>query len=284
MIPASSAKNHKTKTMTTKRSTLLGKPLAAAAIAIVFANTSHGFGGPPGGPFGNGSNFPNDGTFSAVVRGENLSGTLQFSTTAGSGPSNQSVTQSSTVDLSQLSVTDSTTTSQSGGVGSTGVATIFFSGDTLQGNAQGSLNAQSSTLAVNFQTDAQGQGERTIQVQEAVETQQALPVTGPDGNITGYVSVNATQFQTTREIHYFDALYLTGFANCKTSNAFPNQQFKGTGEAEFQTLIFAGNTPFLDATTFPVSVNGVRLSNTASSFATSDVRPPSVNEFSVLVE
>lgn len=223
--------------------------LCALAMGILLCNSSEvrAFGGPPGGPFSNGSYFPNDGTFSAVVRGENLTGTLQFSTTTG------------------------------GGNGSTGVASIYFDGDTYQGNSQGALNAQSSTMTVNFQADAQGQGEQTISVQTPVTTQGTSTTNGTVTN------TSTTTFQATREILYFDSLYLNGFANCKTSNAFPNQKFEGDGEAEFQQLVFTGNTPFLDAVTLPISVSGVRLSNTASSFNVSDVRPPSVNEFSVLV-
>ncbi|MFM8981986.1 MAG: hypothetical protein ACKOLA_03605, partial [Spartobacteria bacterium] len=74
------------------------------------------FGGRPGGPFSNGSYFPNDGTISAVVRGTNLTGTLQFCTTQGSGPTPSSVSQSGNTTI---------TTSGLGGVGSTGVATIY---------------------------------------------------------------------------------------------------------------------------------------------------------------
>jgi hypothetical protein len=76
---------------------------------------------------------------------------------------------------------------------------------------------------------------------------------------------------------------LNGYAECKASNAFPNQKFSGSGDAQFQQLNFFGATPFLDAVSIPISVSGVRLSNTSSTFATADVRPPSVNEFSVLV-
>jgi hypothetical protein len=171
-----------------------------------------------------------------------------------------------------------------GGVGSTGVAVIYFDGDTYDGNSQGSLNAQASTMTVNFQANAPGQGEKTIKVKEGVTGQQALPTYGPEGNITGYISVNATSYLDTREIYYFDSLYLNGAANCKTSNSFPNQKFEGTGEAELQLLVFTGNTPFLDAVTLPVAITGVRLSNIATSFNVLPVRPPSVNEFSVLIE
>jgi hypothetical protein len=203
------------------------------------------FGGPPGGPFSNGSYFPNDGTFSAVVRGENLTGTLQFSTSSNAS--------------------------------STGVASIYFDGDSYIGNSQGATNPVDSTMTINFQADAEGQGQQTIQVQTPVTT---FGTSTTNGTVT---NTSTTTFQTTREILYFDSLLLNGAAECKTSNAFPNQKFEGTGEAEFQQLVFTGDTPFLDAVSLPISVTGVRLSNTAASFIASDVRGPSVNEFSVLV-
>ena len=204
------------------------------------------FGGAPGGPFSNGSYFPNDGTFSAVVRGENLSGTVQFSTTSGSGGN---------------------------GTRSTGVSTIYYNGDTYLGNSQGAYNPQASTMEVNFQADVQGQGQQTISLGQQV---------------TNTSTVNGTTTTTTTtipygQIFYFDSLYLNGYAECKTSNAFPNQKFSGSGEAEFQQLNFSNDQPSLDAVSIPISVSGVRLSNTSSTFATADVRPPSVNEFSILI-
>jgi hypothetical protein len=214
------------------------------------------FGGSPGGPFSNGSYFPNDGTFSAVVRGENLTGTVQFSTTAGAGET---------------------------GAGSTGVSTIFYDGDTYIGNSQGAYNPQASTMTVNFQADVEGQGQNTITVQTPVTTTETTNVINPATGQVTPVQTSQTEFVATREILFFDALYLNGVAECKTANAFPNQKFSGSGEAEFQQLEFAGNTPFLDAVRLPISVSGVRLSNSSSTFATAEVRPPSQNEFSVLV-
>jgi hypothetical protein len=220
-----------------------------------------------------------------VVRGENLTGTLQFSTTSGSGPKASATTTSQTLDSGfGYQFNESTTQEAIGGVGSTGVAVIYYDGDSYLGNSQGSINSVASTMTVNFQANAPGQGEKTIKVKEGVTGQQALPTYGPDGNITGYVSVNATSYLDTREIYYFDSLYLNGAANCKTSNDFPNQKFEGSGEAEFQSLIFTGDTPFLDAVTIPISVSGVRVSNSSQNFNFTNVTPPSVNEFSVLIE
>jgi hypothetical protein len=235
-----------------KTSTLA--PLLIVSLVAILQLTSvpeaHAFGGAPGGPFSNGSYFPTDGTYSAVVRGENLSGTVQFSTTAGSGET---------------------------GAGSTGVSTIYYDGDTYIGNSQGAYNPQASTMAVNFQADVQGQGQNSISVQTPVTT---FGTSTSNGVVTNTAT---TTFQTTEQILYFDSLYLNGYAECKAANAFPNQKFSGSGEAQFQQLNFSGATPFLDAVSIPISVSGVRLSNTSSTFATADVRPPSVNEFSVLV-
>jgi len=221
-----------------------------AMLQFTSAPEARAFGGAPGGPFSNGSYFPNDGTFSAVVRGENLSGTVQFSTTSGSGDT---------------------------GAGSTGVSTIYYDGDTYLGNSQGSYNPQSSTMEVSFQADVQGQGQNSITVQTPVTT---FGTSTSNGVVT---NTSTTTFQNTEQIFYFDSLYLNGYAECKASNAFPNQKFSGSGEAQFQQLNFFGATPFLDAVSIPIFVSGVRLSNTSSTFATADVRPPSVNEFSVLV-
>jgi hypothetical protein len=229
-------------------------PLVLTLLVAMFQLTSlpeaRAFGGAPGGPFSNGSYFPNDGTFSAVVRGENMSGTVQFSTTAGSG------------------------TTQAG---STGVSTIFYDGDTFIGNSQGAYNPQASTMTVNFQADVEGQGQQRSVAQELVVTEiQPNPNTGvPDETIS---------LAPTTQVLYFDALYLSGSAECKATNAFPNQKFSGSGEAEFQQLEFSGNKPFLDAVRVPITITGVRLSNTANTFATATVRPPSFNQFSLIVQ
>ena len=246
-----------------KKTSILAPLLIASLVAMLqftSAPEARAFGGAPGGPFSNGSYFPNDGTFSAVVRGENLSGTVQFSTTSGSGET---------------------------GVGSTGVSTIYYDGDTYFGNAQGAYNPQASTMAVTFQSDAQGQGEQEFEVSTIVDLGDLITTTtivNPDGTVVTTDTVTPQREITPQtSIIYFDSFYLNGFANCKTSNSFPNQKFSGNGEAELQYLITnLGNTPIYDELTIPISVSGVRLSNTASTFNTSEVRPPSVNEVTIL--
>ncbi len=185
----------------------------------------YGFGGAPGGPFSNGQYFPNDGTYTAVVRGQNLVGTVNFST------------------------------STTGGNGSAGVSTIYFDGNTYTGNSQGSYNAQGSTMVVNFQGASQAQGEGTF---TSTNSTSGLVVTGS----------------------YFDSLSLNGEAQCRVKNAFPNQIFKGNGQAVFQNLDFSGQLPRLSKSLpIPVSVSGVRVADTASQFTPADVRPPSVSQY-----
>lgn len=245
----------------TPRKVLLMLPVAM--ILLASHQSCFAFGGPPGGPSSNGSYFPNDGTFSAVVRGTNLSGTLQFSTTSGAGP------------INSTTANGSTSSSGTGGVGSTGVSTIFYSGGngsnnvagTYLGNSQGSYNPQSSSLFVSFQGDLPGQGQDKITLTE---------------NITIGNGTSSTNQQRITQLTFFDTSYLAGSAACKTSNAFPNQKFRGEGSALLKYIDFpetTGADPKLNIIPIrKIYVNGVRLSNTASAFSTKEVRPPYLNK------
>jgi hypothetical protein len=231
--------------------------LSVIGLGILLSNSDEAlaFGGPPGGPFSNGSYFSNNGTFSAVVRGENLTGTLQFSTTDGAGAPLQFEVVDPQTGLPTLQDTNT-------GRGSSGVATIYYDGDSFSGNSQGSLNSEASTMAVMFQADKVQQGQQS------------------DVIVTEVINGNTNQ----REINYFDGVYLSGAANCRTSNAFPNQKFEGDGEAEMQNLQFpGGSTPIVNAISLPIFVTGIRLSNTASNFFTSDVQAPSVNQINTTI-
>jgi hypothetical protein len=245
-----------------KTSTLALVLSSAVAIVIALAPIpqAHAFGGAPGGPFSNGSYFPNDGTFSAVVRGENLTGTVQFSTTSGSGET---------------------------GVGSTGVSSIYYNGVSYNGNSQGAYNPQASEMAVSFQAGAQGQGEQEFEVSTIVDLGDLYTKTttiNPDGSrVTEETVTPQREITPESTVTYFDSLYLNGSVNCKTSNAFPNQKISGNGEAQSKYLITnVGNTPILNKVNIPISVSGVRLSNTSSTFTISEVRPPSVNQVTIL--
>lgn len=275
-----------------KKSKSSGSLFALSMVSILLLSTpsqSHAFGGPPGGPFSNGSYFPNDGTFSAVVRGTNLTGTLQFSTTEGAGPVPSSVDQQTTSTGS--STTQSTITSNAvGGLGSTGIANIYYNGRTYTGNSQGSYNAESSGMSVSLQANSAGQGEQSRTLSTIVDLGDQVETTttiNPDGTVVVVESITPQRsVEPSREISYFDTFYLNGFANCKTSNAFPNQKFKGNGEIVAQELDFnQGNSDpqVVTAPPLKISIQGVRLSDTASSFNTESVRPPSITSVTTLI-
>lgn len=249
--------------------------LMLAAVACMTPSQVKAFGGPPGGPFSNGSYFPNDGTFSAVVRGTGangtvLVGTLQFSTTSGSGPRNAQTTSLEGANNSGvLSVSEGT-----GGVGSTGVSNIYYNGSSFRGNSQGSYNPQSSGLTVTFQASTGGQGNGTINVNARYTTT----------NTSNGTTTTTQETLPVKTINYVDSKSLDGFADCSTSNAFPNQKFQGSGTATLQQLDFAGGNadPTVQSIPVPVSVTGVRLSNVTSSFSTTPVTNPSVITTTIL--
>jgi hypothetical protein len=246
--------------MKTSKNSRLALSIAGALCSLpLFLTNAHAFGGPPGGPFSNGSYFPNDGTFSAVVRGTDtdgnpLVGTVQFSTTKESGASSSSVNSPSIP-------------SSDGGVGSSGVSSLYYLGWSFSGNTQGSYDPSSSSMTINFQSDSEGQGQKSFVTTNTITS----------------TSTNATSTITT-ETSFFDSNYLSGYAECQTSNSFPNQKFSGSGEAQLLYLDFTQNAPttyepVLSQAVIPISVSGVRLSNTSSSFNTANVRPPSVVKY-----
>ena len=244
------------------------------------------FGGRPGGPFSNGSYFRSDGTFSAVVRargtddlGEDfvVVGTLQFSSTSGSGPLSASTTvQQNQVEDATASQT-TTETQGTGGVGSTGISAIYVSGSAFGnayfGNSQGSFDPAGSMLTVAFQASAKGQGEQTV-------TQTGTKTLTSTSNGT----INTTEeIVNTSILKYFDSFLMSGASICSTSNSFPNQKFSGSGKGEARRLDFTlGTAPVPKSALFDFSITGVRLSNTTSSFETKEVRPPSYNLQTIL--
>ena len=197
--------------------------LATIAASPLIMTDAQAFGGKPGGPFSNGTYFPNDGTFSAVLRATDLVGTLQFSTSSSSV--------------------------------SSGTAVVYNEGTHYYGNSSGAFNPSSKEITVQFQASSEGQGQQTYAFSDITT-----------GKSTNY--------------SYFDSSFCTGQATCKTKNDFPNQKFSGTGTTDFKNLVAdeSADAPYISATTFKdVTITGVRLSNTATEFASVEVRPPSVS-------
>ena len=219
--------------------------LATIAASPLLMTDAQAFGGKPGGPFSNGTYFPTDGTFSAVLRATDLVGTLQFSTSSSSV--------------------------------SSGTAVVYNEGTHYKGNSSGTFNPSSKEITVQFQASSEGQGQQSFTYSEGSTTiVTTLPFYGETQTTT--VSGDSVTYS------YFDSSFCSGQATCKTKNDFPNQKFSGIGTTDFKNLVADGtaNAPFVSPTTYKdVTVTGVRLSNTATAFASVEVRPPSVSVTSI---
>jgi len=86
-----------------------------------------------GNPYGNGSFFPNNGTFTGVIRGENLGGITQFSTSS----------------------TNALSTSQ-------GTAFLYINGFSYSSGVAANLDPAANTLNAYFSTGAQTNGGTNI--------------------------------------------------------------------------------------------------------------------------
>ena len=226
--------------------------LATIAASPLLMTDAQAFGGKPGGPFSNGTYFPNDGTFSAVLRGTDLVGTLQFSTSSSSV--------------------------------SSGTAVVYDEGTQYFGNSSGASNPSSKEITVQFQASSEGQGQQSFTYQETEKVINNTTTVDPEtGQITTVTTTSILDGDSTTG-SYFDSSFCTGQATCKTKNDFPNQKFSGTGRTCFKKLDTQGNAnyPFLPEPEYKdVTVTGVRLSNTATTFSSVDVRPPSVSVTSI---
>lgn len=96
-------------------------------LPVLTSPVAMAFGGGSGDPFGNGSFYPNEGTFQATIRGVNLSGVAVFSTTS------------------------------SGGGG--GMFTVFSNGNTYIGNTNGAISGD--TISASFEASLPGSGQGT---------------------------------------------------------------------------------------------------------------------------
>ena len=229
-----------------------------AMLQFTSAPQASAFGGAPGGPFSNGSYFPNDGTFSAVIRGTNLVGTAQFSTTSSSVASGAAAGT---------------------GVGSTGVSVIYNEGQTYSGNSNGVYDPASEEMIVMFQGSFPGQGQDsyvTAVTGNANDTEVKLfdsfyingsaicQVANDFPNQTfkgeGQVNLNFLNFGT------------------KIPELEGNDQLLENSGGTLNNPTYS-NVPGYNKYFKKINVTGVRVSNNSSTFTTSTIVPPSVNYY-----
>ena len=216
---------------------------------VLFSASGHlhaGASNKSGNPFGNGTFFQNTGTFSAVVRGQNLSGTMIFSTGANTNTSTNSATGSSS-----------------------GTTTISYLGDATgstpgiyNGNAVGMWDPSSGSISGQLWGGVTLSGSGTLTVYPDIANPQAISV----GTNTIYVTSVGTD-------RYNDTAYMSGNFSGNTANTYPNQTFTASGTLLEQELApqadTTGSQPLkMGNNSIAITVQGLRISDNYSSFST----------------
>ena len=238
---------------------LLGTTLAFAPTLQAGASNKNG------NPFGNGTFFQTTGTFSAVVRGENLSGTMLFSTGVSTNSANTN--SSGTTTISYLGSSDGSTRA--------GIYT---------GNATGMWDPSSGAISGQLWGGQILSGTNsTIVWPEIYNTTTPFPF--PVETITNtLVGTNVVPVTNTLYVmpygsnSFNDTAYMSGNFSGSTQNKYPNQTFTAQGTLiqqelkmqEVDTTHSEGTTPvqLAPGLPIPITVQGIRVSDTYSAFNT----------------
>jgi hypothetical protein len=242
-----------------------------------------------GNPYENGTFFQTTGTFSAVVRGENLSGTILFST----GASTNGVSTNSS-----------------------GSSVIVFQGNTYMGNSAGMWNPSSGTITGQIWggQSLSGSNGTTIYpeifntnnypVPINVVSNVVIPPTSGTVSAGGVVIPGSpgTNYSVTNTIYVEpvgtnvvqDGVYMNGSFDGNVQNNYPNQTFTASGSLIQQQLAqtpimgtnaalnggysnggpptannVEGTTPVqVSSINIPITVQGLRVADTFTSFNT----------------
>ncbi|MCX6960645.1 MAG: hypothetical protein NTW91_10295 [Verrucomicrobia bacterium] len=263
---------------------LLGSVLAFAPTLQAGASNKNG------NPFGNGTFFQTTGTFSAVVRGENLSGTMLFST--GVSTNAVSTNSSGTTTISYLGSSDGSTRAGiylGNAVGmwdpsSGAISGQIWGGQMLSGtnsttvwpeiyNNSNNPLSPSSPLNPNYDPTAPS-------FPVAINTESNVvipPVADTNGGFvpgTNYVVTNTIYVMPYGSNSFNDTAYMSGNFSGSTQNKYPNQTFTAQGTLIQQQLYpqqadtGEGTTPVqMNADLqIPITVQGIRVSESYSSF------------------
>jgi len=262
--------------------------LAGSAFQSVQAGASN----TSGNPFGNGSYFPNEGTFQAVFRGVNLTGVTTFSTVASGSiqaltvqtgsnsfqtsylaPGSFTITREGTVYSGNISAAFQSTT-QVGAV--MAASTLRQGGGTINNTLDAPLTTTStSTFATTgsnaFASETSQSGANPPGTNTS--TFNSTSAGSNDTLVSGTSSIGNSIGTAT----YSDVLQASGSFTANLSPSYPNQSLKGNGSFEFSQLDFSTVVPTLKKETVNFSVSGVRTSNTISSFSAQSASQAYIN-------
>ncbi|MEI7963189.1 MAG: hypothetical protein WCI42_05105 [Verrucomicrobiota bacterium] len=242
---------------------LVGSALAFAPVLHAGASNKNG------NPFGNGTFFQTTGTFSAVVRGENLSGTMLFRTGANTNSSTNSSGGSTTI--SYLGSSDG-----------------FSRAGIYIGNATGMWDPSSGAISGQIWGGLTLSGTNSTTIYPEIYNTPLFP--SPIITVSGTGVTNIVYVEPVGSNSFNDTAYISGNFSGSTQNKYPNQTFTAQGTLLQQQLYpqtvdtGEGTVPVQMAADLPIpiTVQGVRVSDSYSTFSTvSNSVPYSMTTYTV---
>jgi len=225
----------------THSSRIFSTVLATLVTAILASDLHAGASNKNGNPFGNGTFFSNTATFSAVVRGANLSGTIYFSTggnsTGGSQGSSLIVYQGNTYDGNASGMWNPSSSVISGQI---------WGGQTLSGQGSNTIYPElyNTNLRTNYTYNTNGTISTTnvgyyfpyaISVSSNYVGTNSTRAISPNGDITttstltNLLVTNTVYLEPTGANTYNDSVYMNGNFYGNVQNSYPNQTFSANG-------------------------------------------------------
>jgi hypothetical protein len=239
------------------------------AIVISSSDSHAGASNKNGNPFGNGTFFQDNATFSSVIRGQNLSGTMLFSTGVGTN---------------------------SGGTNSSGSCVISYLGSpdgatapgVYSGNANGMWDPSSGMISGQFWGGYTLSGTNSTTIYpEIYNTNNGFPtiINVVSNVVTGGVTTQVTNTIAVAPVgsnSFNDTAFMNGNFDGSVQNKYPNQTFSAPGAIVIQQLYpqqqgtnadpaySEGTVPVQMAApvNIPVTVQGIRISDSYTSFST----------------
>ncbi|MEI6082345.1 MAG: hypothetical protein WCR44_07950 [Verrucomicrobiota bacterium] len=260
----------------------------AVLLACMIPQVQAGASNKNGSPYGNGTFFQTTGTFSAVVRGENLSGTMLFST--GVSTNTAGTNSSGTTTISYLGSSDGSTR-----------AGIY------RGNAVGMWDPSSGAISGQLWGGQMLSGTNSTTVWPEIYNTNFFPqpINTVSNVVTTFVDTNTIPPTVTTVVNtvtntiyvmpygsnsFNDTASISGNFSGSTQNKYPNQTFTAQGTLVYQQLYpqvintAEGTAPVQMAADLqiPITVQGVRVSESYSSFNTiSNSVPYSTTTYSI---
>jgi len=225
--------------------------------------------------------FVSGGTTSSTVSSSSSITTPDLVTTISGGTTSTTNTdttgaQTNTDTTGAQTNTNQDTTYGAGGTGNidpvSGLpATGSVAGTTTNGEQTNTdtTGAQTNTSTTETTTPDQvttvGGGTTTT------ETENTTSSTTPDQLTESYGLIN-----TVADSSYYDVNYAAGAFSANLENSYPNQIFRGEGSMVFSGVDASSGVPQISSTEVDISVEGVRLADTATDYPEQTVETPYV--------